>query len=128
MSRKTIEKNLKKALLQDGPLVQALYEFELEEHVAEYLQSKREDDDKYFFAVTEHTNDVALLLIDENDQLHINEAARAGLKQLWADAYEHNIKKLIPNMAEQLEAGYLFSAGVKEVAGVFGRGGRRSKL
>jgi hypothetical protein len=125
MSRKTIEKNLKKALLQDGPLVQALYEFELEEHVAEYLQSKREDGDKYFFAVTEHTNDVAILLIDENDQLHINEAARAVLKQLWTDAYEYNLKKLIPNMAEQLEAGYLFSAGVKEVASVFGRSRRR---
>ncbi|MFN8456701.1 MAG: hypothetical protein U0401_18880 [Anaerolineae bacterium] len=125
MSRRTIEKNLKKALLQDGSLEQALYEFELEEHVAEYLQSKREDGDKYFFAVTEHTNEVALLLIDENDHLHINEAARAVLKQLWADAYEYNIKKLIPNMAEQLEAGYLFSAGVKEVAGVFGRGLRR---
>ena len=59
-----IEKNLKKALLEDGPMAQALFEYELEEHVEEYLQSKRTDGDKYFFAVTEDTNDVAMLLID----------------------------------------------------------------
>ncbi len=115
MSRKTIAKNLKKALLNDGPLVQALYEFELEEHVEEYLRSKQTDRDNYFFAVTEHTNDVAMLLINENDKVYINEAARTWLKELWQDAYRENIRKMIPGMAEQLDAGYLFAAGVKEV-------------
>ncbi len=33
MRKKTIEKNLSKALLEDGPFAQALFEFELEEHV-----------------------------------------------------------------------------------------------
>jgi hypothetical protein len=64
--RKIIEKNLKKALLEDGRLVDALFEYELAEHVGEYLKSKKNDRDKYFFAVTEHTNDVAMLLIDES--------------------------------------------------------------
>ncbi len=64
MSKKRIERNLKKALLKGGPMVRALFEFELEEHIEEYLQSKRADGDKYFFAITEHTNDVAMLLID----------------------------------------------------------------
>jgi hypothetical protein len=76
----------------------------------------------WLFFVTEHTNHVAMLLIDENDQVHVNEAARTVLKQLWAGAYESNIKKLIPDIAEQLEAGYLFAAGVKEIGGAFGAG------
>ncbi len=61
-----IEKNLKKALLEDGPLAQSLFEYELAEHIEEYIQSKQADNDKFFFAVTEHTDDVAMLLIDES--------------------------------------------------------------
>lgn len=122
MRQKTIEKNLKKALLNDGPLVYALYEFELEEHVEEYLLSKQTDADKYFFAVTEHTNDVAMLLIDEDDKVYINEAARTRLKELWpGDAYRENFQKMIPHIAEQLDAGFLFAAGVKEVDSTKGK-------
>ena len=78
MSKKSIEKSLRKALLDDGPLVRALFEYELEEHVDAYARSKQTDGDKYFFAVTEHSNDVAMLLIDEGDQLHVN--FTAGVK------------------------------------------------
>jgi hypothetical protein len=113
MSKKTIEKNLKKALIENGPLVQALFEYELEEHVEEYKLSKREDKDECFFAITEHSNDVAMLLIDKQDKLHVNEDARALLQTLWRDSYKINIQRLIPDMAEQLHSGYLFVAGVK---------------
>ncbi len=113
MRRKTIEKNLRKALLEDGPLSQALFEYELEEHIEEYVESKRADEDKYFFAVTEHTNDVALLLIDESDNVHINEDALAFLKKFWRGTYKNNLNLLIPDMAEQLDAGYLYTAGIK---------------
>ncbi len=115
MRKKTIEKNLRRALIANGPLAEALFEYELEEHIDEYKQSKREDGDKYFFAVTEHTNDVAMLLIDEQDNVHINEDARTALRRLWRDAYTENMQFLIPQMAEELDAGYLFSAGVKVV-------------
>jgi hypothetical protein len=117
MSKKSIEKNLRKALLDDGPLARALFEYELEEHVDEYARSKQTDGDKYFFAVTEHSNDVAMLLIDAGDQLHVNEDARTLLKKLWRDAYRKNLEVLIPQMVEELNAGYLFTAGVKVSAG-----------
>ena len=110
--QKTIEKNLRKALLEDGPLALALFEYELQEHIAEYLQSKHDDGDDYFFAVTEHTNDVALLLIDHQDAIHINDAARAKLKAFWQTAYADNMRKLIPGMARQLDNGYLSVTGV----------------
>ena len=113
MRKKTIEKNLNRALIANGPLIEALFEYELEEHIDEYRQSKREDGDKYFFAVTEHTNDVAMLLIDEHDNVHINEDARTLLRRLWRDAYKKNMQVLIPQMAEELDAGHLFIAGVK---------------
>ncbi len=113
MRKKIIEKNLKKALLEDGPFTKALFEYELEEHIEDYIQSKRADKDKYFFAITERTNDVAMLLIDESDKVHINEEARALLRELWQAAYRRNLQRLIPDMARELDAGYLYVAGVK---------------
>ena len=110
-------KNLTKALLNGGPLVLALFEYELQEHIEKYLQSKQADNDEFFFAVTEHTNDVAMLLIDEQNQIHINEHARSYLQTLWpGEVYKENMLTLIPQMAEQLAAGYLFAAGVKTQA------------
>ncbi len=125
MRKKTIEKNLKKALLEDGPMAQALFEYELEEHIEAYLKSKHEDHDKYIIAVTEHTNDVAMVLIDENDNVYINEDARATLKKLWQKAYKKNLQLLIPDMASELGRGYLWYAGVKVSDDVLVRGGRK---
>ena len=114
MSKKTIEKNLVKALLNDGEMAYALFQYELEEHVDEYIKSKQEDKDDYFFAVTEHTNDVAMLLIDRKNKVYVNEKARTVLKKYWkGSVYEYNLKILIPQMAEQLGKGYLFVTGVK---------------
>jgi hypothetical protein len=116
MSKKTIEKNLKRVLLDDAPFALALFDYELREHIEEYLESKHTDNDRYFFAVTEHTNDVAMLLIDEQDTVYINEEARTMLKTLWRDAYPVNIRRLLPKMVQDLNAGFLFAAGVKVVA------------
>ncbi len=116
MSKKTIADNLKRVLLDDAPFAQALFDYELREHIEEYLESKHTDQDRYFFAITEHSNDVAMLLIDEQDGVHINEEARAVLRALWRDAYSNNIRRLIPKMVQDLSAGYLFAAGVKVVA------------
>ena len=114
MSKKTIEKNLVKALLNDGEMSYALFEYELEEHIDEYLKSKQEDGDDYFFAVTEHTNDVAMLLIDKRNKVHVNEEARRMLKKYWhKSVYKHNMQILIPQMADELSKGFLPVNGVK---------------
>ena len=115
MTKKKIINNLEKALLKDGHLELKLYQWELEEHVPEYLASKKKDKDKYFIAITEHTNDVAMLLIDDENRLHINEEARTKLKQFWKKSYDQNFKKLIPQIAQNLHDGYIFATGVKEV-------------
>ncbi len=113
MRKKIIEKNLKTALLDNGPLTLALFEVELQEHIAEYIQSRHDDGNAYFFAVTEHTNDVAMLLIDDRDAVHINEAARSKLKALWRTSYAGNMRQLIPDMAGELAQGQLYVAGIK---------------
>ena len=113
MSKKTIEKNLIKALLNDGEMAYALFQYELEEHIDEYMKSKQEDGDDYFFAVTEHTNDVAMFLIDRRNKVHVNEKARTLLKKYWDKSYDHNMKIMIPHMADELSKGFLSVNGVK---------------
>jgi hypothetical protein len=115
MSKKRIQKNLARALLQGVGFAEALYEYELAEHVDEYFQSKKQDGDLFFFAVTEHSGDVAMLLIDKDDVLHINEDARQWLLDYWPDTYVYNIERILPTIADQLDQGFLFSVGVKEV-------------
>ena len=39
MSKKTIAENLKRVLLDDAPFAMALFDYELREHIEEYLQS-----------------------------------------------------------------------------------------
>lgn len=114
MTQKSIEYSLRKALLDNGKMVRALYEYELEEHVNEFIESKKQDRNKYLFAVTENNGDVAMFLIDEDDKIHINEDARSKLMEYWKDSvYKSNMKKLIPQMSLILSSGNLFVTGVK---------------
>ena len=114
MSKLTTEKYLVRALLDDGAMSKALFEEELQEEIAEFLKSKKEDQDDYFFAITERDNQVAMLLIDEDDQVHVNEEARAVLKTFWQNSiYHDNILMLIPQMVDELNEGYYFVTGVK---------------
>ena len=73
------------------------------------------DNDAYFFAVTENSGHVAMLLIEKAGQVRINELAREKLKALWLGAYESNMKKLIPIFAKQLAKGEIPINGIKMV-------------
>lgn len=74
MRKTIIAKNLKKTLLEDGAFSRALFEFDLEDRIAAYLESKREDGDKYLFVIAEKSNAIAMMLIDENDEVCIEKA------------------------------------------------------
>ncbi len=114
MSKLTTEKYLVRALLDDGAMSKALFEEELQDQTDEFLKSKKEDGDDFFFAITERDNQVAMLLIDEDDQVHVNEEARAVLKMFWQKTvYDDNILMLLPQMVEELNEGYYFVTGVK---------------
>jgi len=113
MTAKKIEQLLEKALLKDGEMAYGLYEFEFEEELDELKASLAEDNDDYLFSVTENRGDIAMVLIEKSGQVHVNEQAREKLKAFWQSAYAGNMKKLIPDFAEQLSAGELPINGVK---------------
>jgi len=114
MSKMTTEKYLVRALLDDGAMSKALFEEELKDQTDEFLRSKQEDGDGYFFAITERDNQVAMLLIDGGNTVHVNEQARTVLKAFWQKSdYEDNILLLMPQMVDDLDEGYYFVTGVK---------------
>ena len=114
MSKLTTEKYLVRALLDDGAMSKLLFEEELQEQMDEFLKSKQEDGDDFFFAITERDNQVAMLLIDGDDKVHVNEDARAVLKTFWkGSVYKDNMLMLLPQMVDELSEGYYFVTGVK---------------
>ena len=114
MSKMTTEKYLVRALLDDGAMSKTLFEEELQDQIDEFMKSKQEDGDDFFFAITERDNQVAMLLIDRDDKIHVNEEARAMLKTFWQKTvYDDNILMLLPQMVNELNEGYYFVTGVK---------------
>jgi hypothetical protein len=114
MSKITTEKYLVKALLNDGAMSKSLFEDELQENIDDFLKSKKEDNDDYFFAITENNKNVAMLLIDGDNQVYVNEEARAKLRTFWQNSvYDRNMVELIPQMVDELSEGYYFVSGVK---------------
>ena len=115
MSKITTEKHLVRALLNNGGMSKSLFEEELQDQIDEFLQSKKEDGDDYFFAITERDNQVAMLLIDRDDKVHVNEEARAMLKTFWkGSVYKDNMLMLLPQMVDELSEGFYFVTGVKK--------------
>ena len=112
---KRIEKILKNALINNGKMEYALYEYELEEVVDELKFYLARDHDDYIFCITENTNDVAMVLIDKLGEVYINESARDKLMETWQHAYPSNMKKMIPILAEELSQDMLPINGVKEL-------------
>ena len=108
MTSKKTEKLLKQALIHDGEMHYRLYEHELKSSLAK-------DKDDYIFSVTENSGHVAMVLIENSGQVHINEEAREKLKAFWPATYESNMKKLIPLFAKQLNTGELPINGVKSL-------------
>ena len=115
MSKITTEKHLVRALLNNGAMSKSLFEEELQDQIDEFLQSKQEDGDDYFFAITERDNLVAMLLIDGEDKVHVNEEARAVLKTFWkGSVYKDNMLMLLPQIVDELSEGFYFVTGVKK--------------
>jgi hypothetical protein len=88
--------------MQNGAMAYALYEHELVEHIDYWYEGLVADRNEFVFAVTENSGDTALVLITKEKDIYINETAREKLSQLWGQAYNPNMKRLIPVMAEEL--------------------------
>ena len=104
---------LNKALLQDGKMERALYDYELVEHIGYWYEGLKAYRDEFVFAVTENSGSVAMILITADKTIYINEEAREQLSKFWPNAYETNMKRLIPMMAEELANDIISVNGVK---------------
>lgn len=112
--KQQIETKLRQALLEGGEMADALYEYELAEHVDYWYEGLKADQDEFVFVVTENSGNVAMLLITPEKTLYINENAREKLKQIWAGTvFESNMKRLIPMMAKDLANDIISVNGVK---------------
>ncbi len=111
--KKRIEKVLTSALLDDGEMIHALYEYDLAEHIDEWYDGLLADKDQFVFVVTENKDHVAMVLITEDKTIYINEDAREKLKTVWSLPYITNMKQLIPMIADDLANGELMANGVK---------------
>ncbi|MGC1272990.1 MAG: hypothetical protein WBC44_04740 [Planctomycetaceae bacterium] len=102
MSKKRIAESLHRALLQDGSMDRELFDRDLQDMVDGLIESMIEDDEDYVFSVTEQDGAAAMVLVERDGTLHINEAARERLKALWPAAYASNLRMMIPDFASQL--------------------------
>jgi hypothetical protein len=110
--RKALERQIRNVFLNDEIFsIEAFVEI-LEAEIDELSESKWIDEEDYIFAVAELRGHLGMVLIDQADEVYANEDARAMLKKLWPAAYEKNIIRLIPDMAEDLIGGDLFTMGV----------------
>jgi len=71
MKKRKIANTLRKALLQDGKMERALYEYELEEHLDYWYEGLKSDRDQFVFAITENSGDVAMVLITPDKTIYV---------------------------------------------------------
>ena len=113
MTKKKIANLLRKALLKDGKMAQALYEYELKQHIDYWYQGLKSDGEELVFAVTENSGDIAMVLIMDKKKIYINEQAREKLSQRWGKSYFKNMNTLIPYMAKDLADDIIAVNGMK---------------
>lgn len=114
LRKSEIMAQLQHVLLEDGKMFHSLYEHELEEHVDHWYASLQADHDEFLFVVTENNGHSAMVLIMPNKAIYINEEGKKKLEELWPNGvYEHNLRQLIPGMAQQLANNEFPVHGVK---------------
>jgi len=78
---KRIEKLLRKALTQNGEMAEALYNYELAEHIDYWYEGLKADQNEFVFAITKNSGDTAMVLITKEKKIYINEVARDKLTE-----------------------------------------------
>jgi hypothetical protein len=101
-----IDACITEALLLNGDMSEALYEYELKEHVQYWIDGLVHDKNDFVFVVTENREHIAMLLIDKKHKVYINEQARTQLKKYWKRAYDSNMVKLLPEMIDDIANDY----------------------
>ena len=94
-------------------MVYELYEYELAEQIDELYEGLKRDQEEFVFAVTERDGQAAMVLVEKDGTVFVNEDAREKIKEHWPKTYESNLETLIPLMAKDLDNGLLAIMGVR---------------
>ena len=112
MGTREISNALRKALLKDESMSQALYEDKLAEHIDEWHEELTAESGDCAFVITVRDDDVAMTMIDKDKNIYVNKEARDQLSKLWAKNYVKNAKFLLPRMADHINEYGLAITGI----------------
>ncbi|MBD0268106.1 MAG: hypothetical protein ICV77_07400, partial [Cyanobacteria bacterium Co-bin8] len=93
-----------------------VYENELEDNVPRWHVGLQISGEDFLFVIAERSEEIALVLLESQKRLYINEAAREKLSEIWSGTYATQMEYLIPLMAEDLVEGALSVTGVQHVS------------
>ncbi|MBD2175679.1 hypothetical protein H6F42_01935 [Pseudanabaena sp. FACHB-1998] len=112
MRIREISKALRKALLQEGSMDTALYQDKLSGHVEEWYEELMADEGSFVFVIAEREENIAMVMIDKDKNILMNEAGREKLAKVWAKNYVKNTKFLISDLADRINEYGLAITGI----------------
>jgi hypothetical protein len=115
LQKELIHASLKNALLYNTALSDEMYDLVLADFVDQMRESLERDADDALICVVAETDEAAMLLVEANNKVLGNDAARSRLKQIWKENYEMNVLKVIPMFVDHLSQGMLGVAGIKVI-------------
>lgn len=113
MQKLSLQVCLENALLHNVMWSDELYNEVLTDFFEQIKESLHGDADDAIICLVAEEAQAAMMLVEVDNNVLRNEAARHRLKQLWKQSYEINITKVIPIFVEHLSQGMLGVAGIK---------------
>jgi hypothetical protein len=112
MGTREISKALRKALLKDESMSQALYEDRLVEHIDEWYEGLKDDRENLAIVLTVRDEEVAMVMIDQDKNILVNEEAKDKLSKMWTKNFPKNMQFLIPGMADHINEAVFSITGI----------------
>jgi hypothetical protein len=113
MGTREISSALRKALLKgENNMSLALYQDKMVKHLDEWYEGLKDDREDLLFVITEMAGEIAMVVIDKNRNIYVNEESKEYLSKIWTKNYTKNIKFLIPMMADHINEAVFSITGV----------------
>lgn len=115
MGTREISRALRKALLKNEPMSLALYQDKLVEHIDEWYEGLNADQESLAIVLTARDEEVAMVMIDQDKNIHVNEEAKDKLLKMWTKNFTKNMQFLIPGMADHINEAVFSITGITVV-------------
>ncbi len=116
MGTREISSTLRKALLKgENNMSLALYQDKMAEHIDEWYEGLKADREDILFVITEMAGEIAMVLIDKDRNIYVNEESKEYLLKIWTKNYPKNMKFLIPGIADHINEAVFSITGVSVI-------------